>query len=102
MGCLLSPVFRQAIITAPDQEQLPSVDYVEQEAVRLLRDISRIGQQERRSSFVSCWYANTGESEALWRLYCPSAMGVAILTDAQSLVEALGNNADIGLGRVQY
>jgi hypothetical protein len=95
--------FRQAIITAPGQEQPPPSEHVEREAARLLRDLSALGERDRRRTFVNCWHANTGESEALWRLYCPPPMmGVAIETDAKSLTEALGDDPQIRLGRVQY
>ena len=60
--------FRHALGTAPDQREPPSHDHIEQEAARLLRDFSRIGEHDRRRTFVSCWHANSGESEALWRL----------------------------------
>ena len=95
--------FRQAVSTAPGQTEPPSTAYVEQEAARLLREFSTIGDRDRHRTFVSCWHANTGESEALWRLYCPPPMmGVAIRTTARLLIDALGDDPHIKLGRVQY
>jgi len=95
--------FRRAVSTAPDQKEPLSSERVEQEAARLLREFQSIGERDRRRTFVSCWHANTVESEALWRLYCPQPMmGVAIQTDARLLTEALGNDPQIKLGRVQY
>ncbi len=95
--------FRRAVGTAPGRREPPSTEYVEREAARLLSELSTIGEKDRRRSFVSCWHANTGESEALWRLYCPPPMmGIAIETKVQLLTEALGNNPQIRLGRVQY
>ena len=95
--------FRDAISTAPGQKEPPSSEHVEQEAARLLREFSTIGERDRRRTFVSCWHANIGESEALWRLYCPPPMmGVAIHTNARLMIEALGDDPQIKLGRVQY
>jgi hypothetical protein len=59
--------FRHAVSTGPGQKELPSTAHVEQEAARLLREFSTIGERDRRRTFVSCWHANTGESEALWQ-----------------------------------
>jgi hypothetical protein len=95
--------FRHAVSTVPGQEEPPSTMHVEQEAARLLREFSTIGERDRRRTFVSCWHANTGESEALWRLYCPPPMmGVAIHTNARLLIDALGDDPQVKLGRVQY
>jgi hypothetical protein len=95
--------FRDAVSTAPGQKNPPTAAHVEQEAARLLREFSTIGERDRHRSFVSCWHANTGESEALWRLYCPPPMmGIAIRTTAQSLIDALGDDPQIKLGRVLY
>lgn len=95
--------FRQAIRTAPDQKEPPSIDNVERDAARLLQEITTSAEQDRRSTFVSCWHANTGESEALWRLYCPPPMmGLAIRTNVRSMIDALADDPQIKLGRVQY
>lgn len=96
--------FRHAVSTVPGQRKPPSTVHVEQEAARLLREFSTLGERDRRRrTFVSCWHANTGESEALWRLYCPPPMmGVAIHTGARLLIDALGDDPQIKLGRVQY
>jgi hypothetical protein len=95
--------FREAMVTAPGQQKPLPNEHIEKEAARLLKDLSIIGDRDRRSPFVSCWHANTGESEALWRLYCPPpTVGVAIQTDAKSLEDALGNDPKIEIGRVQY
>ena len=95
--------FRRAVTTVPGQKEPPSSEHVEREAARLLREISIVAELDRRRTFVSCWHANAGKSEALWRLYCPPPMmGVAIQTDARLLTDALGNDPQIKLGRVQY
>ncbi len=67
--------FRHAIRTAPGSESPPPDEEVEREAARLLREFSQSAALDRERSFVSCWHANAGESEALWRLYLPAANG---------------------------
>lgn len=95
--------FRNAVRTVPGQTEPVPEEHVEREAARLLSNIKAVVQHERRETFVSCWHANTGESEALWRLYCPpNTMGVAIETDAERLMAAIGDDAGVKLGRVQY
>jgi len=75
---------------------------VEEKAKQLLGDYKEQIQRDRKRTFVSCWHANTGESEALWRLYCPpGAAGVAIETTAGLLTDAL-DAADVEIGQVQY
>lgn len=94
--------FKRAVRYPPDNAPSPPEEIVEQEAERLLRDIKQSIEWERKSTFVSCWHSNTGESEALWRLYCPNgSTGVAIETSATKLLDAL-DAPDIELGRVQY
>ena len=36
--------------------------------------------------FINCWTRLKYESEALWKIYCPEGQGVAIKTDAKSLL----------------
>ena len=96
-------LFRSLVRFPPENASSPPEDYVEREAQRLLTEFAAIGDRERKSSYVSCWHSNTGESEALWRLYVPPlTMGVAIETTAGALMEAFGDNPGLGLGHVQY
>lgn len=82
---------------------LLSEDAVEQYAQSLLDSIRDSAIRDRRSTYVSCWHANSGESEALWRLYCPpGSSGVVIKTTAGRLMGALNPNTPVSLGRVQY
>lgn len=95
--------FRHAVANPPEGYPVPSDDVVEKDAARLLRDWSEIALLDRQSTFVSCWHANTVESEALWMLYCPpSTTGIAIETNARLLMDALGYDNEIKLGKVQY
>lgn len=81
----------------------PSGDAIELDAQRLLASIRSAAVEDRRSTFISCWHANSGESEALWRLYCPiGSSGVLIKTTAERLLTSLDSGAQVRLGRVQY
>lgn len=94
--------FRRAVRTAPGQSGPPDDAQVERDAARLLKDLSDSALQDRQRTFISCWHANTGESEALWRLYCPPpAAGVVLQTTAARLSGALGDIA-CKVGHVQY
>jgi hypothetical protein len=94
--------FRHAIRTAPGLTEPPPDEEVEREAARLLREFSESAALDRERLFVSCWHANAGESEALWRLYCPPpTAGLAIQTTAERLIRAVGD-APVKIGRVQY
>jgi hypothetical protein len=97
--------FRRVVRSPPPgvTTALLAEDAVEQNAQRLLASIRDGAIRARRSTFVSCWHANSGESEALWRLYCPpGSSGVVIKTTAGRLMSALDPNAPVELGRVQY
>lgn len=96
--------FRESIRTAPrGAEPNPPDEEVESQATRLLEQFNARAEQDRLRTFVSCWHANSVESEALWRLYCPPPTpGVAIRTDVMALKESLGDDPGIEIGRVQY
>jgi hypothetical protein len=94
--------FRHAIRTPPGLSKPPSDEEIEREAARLLQGFSRSAALDLERLFVSCWHANTGESEALWRLYCPPpTAGLAIQTTAGRLMRAVGD-APVKIGKVQY
>ncbi|MXP66155.1 hypothetical protein E0493_22770 [Roseomonas sp. M0104] len=95
--------FRSAITSPPGASTIEfSPEDIEDRAQRLLRDWKSIGSRDR-TSFVSCWHANTGESEALWRLYCPPATaGVAVQTTVRALWDATENEPSSVVGRVHY
>jgi hypothetical protein len=96
--------FRRAITEPPPGMTCGlSSDEVEREANRLLKEFEKTGELDLGRTYVNCWHENEGESEALWRLYCPPpTSGIAILTDYSNLNLSLGDNPDIEIGRVQY
>jgi len=96
--------FKQIVNTAPPGYQAPnlSAERIEAEAERLLRDL-KASSKKKGEHYVSCWHANSVESEALWRLYCPPpTIGVAIRTSVGSLWGALDKEATAVVGRVHY
>lgn len=44
----------------------------------------------RNQTFINCWTASEHESHALWRIYCPSSEGVAIVTTLDRLKRSIG------------
>ena len=64
--------------------------------------MSKLYRQNQRTTFVCCWHANDQESEAMWRLYCGQANGIAIQTTYEHLVRAIENEIDVYVGFVKY
>ena len=96
--------FKEAVRTVPGGDVETSIgnEVIEREATRLLGDLSRAAL-EARTRLVSCWHANDGESEALWRLYSPpNTIGVAVQTTVDALWNVLANHPSGVVGRVHY
>lgn len=94
--------FRQSMLTVPGLES-PTEEQIEKDATRLLGEMRAAMEHERQRNFANCWHANSVESEALWRLYCPPPHpGVMIETTVDALEASLGDEADVEIGHVQY
>lgn len=94
---------RQAMLAPPAGGRRLSSQELEEHAESLLGEMRQAQAHERQRAFVSCWHANTVESEALWRLYCPPPQaGVLIQTTAEALEASFGPDASIEIGHVQY
>lgn len=97
--------FYKGAVMSPPPGGLPvimSEAALDQEAKRLLNSM-KASSQPVRSSLVSCWHANTVESEALWRLYCPPPLsGVAIRSTVGKLWNATVALPDAVVGKVKY
>ncbi|MEA4915498.1 MAG: hypothetical protein VB061_13110 [Christensenella sp.] len=95
---------REAIKTAPGMD--PSVlteEYIENNAQRLVRELNSSGEFNRKCTFISCWYNNNYESEAMWRLYSLNIQNaVAIQTTAKNLYLALDRDPYVDIGKVRY
>jgi hypothetical protein len=95
--------FRQAIRSAPGQTENIAAELMEEQAERLFRDFEARGEREVKSTYVTCWHANDGESEALWRLYAPpDTAGIALRAEFGALDAALNTTFDVKFGYVQY
>ena len=80
-----------------------SDEEVEAEARRLLAQLEEVGNAQLRSTYINCWHENEGESEALWRLYCPPpTAGVAIRSTFADLKRAFDDDLSILIGRIKY
>ncbi|MCF2829754.1 MULTISPECIES: DUF2971 domain-containing protein [unclassified Pseudoalteromonas] len=97
---LLDELQNAVLLTSPAQ--------LTEQAKSIIRKYSRINLKcIMRSWAISCWHMNTGESEAMWRLYSDTNKGVAIQTDFRSLMKSLqvGNRDildDIFFEKVSY
>lgn len=57
----------------------------------------------RHTTFVNCWHINSGESDAMWRLYSLQGQGIAIQSTYGRLSQALKKERRrIFIGKVQY
>lgn len=94
--------FRHSIRTVPGQTE-EGLKNIEADAARLYEDFRLVAKRDIERSYVTCWHANEGESEALWRLYCPPpSPGIAIFTTFELLDTALGEDNEVNFGHVQY
>ena len=61
-------------------------------------------QHHRKLAFVSCWNADSGEKEKLWRQYTPGGKGVVIKSTVGRLKEAIQDIklGHLSIGEVQY
>lgn len=64
--------------------------------------LSESYRQSQASTYACCWHMNEQESEAMWRLYCGAAHGVAIQTTYENLVNAITDELDTYVGCVKY
>ncbi len=53
------------------------------------------------ATYVSCWRLGQHESEAMWRIYCPSGIGVALRTTYRRLVRWIEPHP-VYIGMVKY
>ncbi len=96
--------FRRAMLDPPPGNgvQMSEAD-LEANAERLLREMRGAMEHERQRAFANCWHANSVESEALWRLYCPPPQaGVVIQTTVEALEASLGLDVSARIGHVHY
>lgn len=61
----------------------------------------RMYKAELFSCYVSCWYWNPNESDAMWKLYS-GQMGVAVQTTCRALLESFKEKTPLHYGLVTY
>lgn len=94
--------YKEAIGNPPDG-QAPPEDVIEREALRIQNEVEELSKKDIKRTYVSCWHSAQGESEALWRLYCPpGSSGVCIRTTFRDLDEAIRTEREVKFGHVQY
>jgi hypothetical protein len=63
--------------------------------------IIKVRKMWRLFTYVSCWHLNETESEAMWRIHCPTNEGVALKTTYAKLGRSIPSN-DFYLGTIRY
>lgn len=105
------PYRQAAALTDPKAWKIKKEDehsFTEEQRIKLLQGVANRFIPDREGTalfhtFVSCWHANTGESDAMWRLYTLQGQGIAIRTTFKSLRTAIeGDARTIYAGRVKY
>ena len=64
--------------------------------------MSEFYRKGQATTYACCWHMNEQESEAMWRLYCGEAHGLAIQTTYEQLVDSISAEHDIYVGCVKY
>jgi hypothetical protein len=95
------PFLRVDLFKDPFEGSVPrrahEIFLVNQSSAQKMRDM-RLTMRTR--AYASCWHANEGDSEAMWRLYCAADAGVALQTTYERLDASLPKT--VFLGRVTY
>lgn len=106
--------YRQAVqLARPEAWKLTDLgnvgpDFTAEQGAKIIADVARqfVPHTEGIAlfhTFVSCWHANNGESDAMWRLYSLQGQGIAVRSTFKRLREALhGDTKKIYAGRVKY
>jgi hypothetical protein len=69
--------------------------------VPAFRKRMRLFREARRNTYVSCWRRGSDESEAMWKLYCGDAGGVAIVLPYSDLRQTAQQGGCV-IGLVSY
>jgi hypothetical protein len=62
---------------------------LEMEHMKRDRELRKRSSELRKHFFVSCWHANDGQSDAMWKLYVKGNEGIAIQTTCGKLQVSL-------------
>lgn len=90
-----------------EKESILNIEGVDKDAVEVLFS-DRINKWTRDSlqkqAYISCWYRNESESEAMWKLYGLNNEGIAIRTTYAKLKDVATNceQTNMAIGKVEY
>lgn len=70
----------------------------EESAIRALSDY----KEALKLCYANCWRIDDYESEAMWKLYCPLNMGIAIQTTYDKLKKSIEHEKDLFIGLINY
>lgn len=82
--------------TEKDLDQLAGDDSRERQY------IIDIFEDKAEKVFANCWYNDTGQSDAMWKLYPNSEQGVAVRSEVGDVKSALQSGYDIAFANVHY
>lgn len=51
---------------------------------------------------INCWHESEHESDAMWKLYSASGLGIAVESTVEQLRASIGDGKDLRIGRVRY
>jgi hypothetical protein len=69
---------------------------------RLPQKVAALPREAASKFGVSCWHASEHESDAMWRLYSASGLGIAIESSVEQLRLSLGSREDVHIDPVRY
>lgn len=75
----------------------------DEEAEKSSYDMGNLHKRFRKSFVVNCWHINSGESDAMWRLYLKTNEGVAVQSTVSKLIDSFANfDERIYMSKVRY
>lgn len=70
-------------------ESLDATVHTSSDGVKKWRSALRVRHDQQDAFGVSCWHESTTESAALWKLYAPLGLGVAVKSSPAKILAAL-------------
>ena len=95
--CFIEDKVKNQRLYFPKEHQQPLPKDTSGHLGRLIRD-----RDHQNQTFVSCWYQEDGESQAMWKLFAGDKYGIAVRTTASKLIGSFTNRLPDYLGFVKY
>ena len=103
MSKLLQPIVDEISSLGPQLVALGRDTRQFDETLAALPQKMASAQREAASRFgISCWHESEHESDAMWKLYSASRLGIAIESTVEQLRASIGDRKDLHIGRVRY